>query len=136
MIVKIVHYCFTIQPGSHSRELNPFWKDGGTGLPSEEPGTSSNSSSTKAEETKRPVGPGGSTWLRRAFRRAQEMAEEQGRPVEDVVSERFGVSVYRCWVFTLSFAFYRTLEFFSWLLSFPFFYPFLFFFVFLLSLFV
>ena len=27
--------CFCLQPGQHPKELNPYWKEGGTGLPSE-----------------------------------------------------------------------------------------------------
>ena len=69
------------------RELNPFWKDGGTGLPEEDPAKKQASPQVKAG-----VGDGGAGWLRRQFKRAKEMAEEQGRSIEDLAAERWGVS--------------------------------------------
>ncbi|KAG0412837.1 hypothetical protein HPB47_010028 [Ixodes persulcatus] len=57
------------KPGQHERELNPYWKDGGVGVPEE-----------KVEELQEPtlvkssVGDGGLKWLRRAYQRIQEQA--------------------------------------------------------------
>lgn len=69
------------KPGEHVRELNPFWKDGGKGLPKEE----------GAEvKPKTVVGDGGKSWLRRAYKRAVEQATEEGRPLEEVATERWG----------------------------------------------
>ena len=66
-------------------ELNPFWKDGGTGLPEEDP-------SQKRATPKVNVGDGGAGWLRKSFKRVKEQAEEQGRSLEEVAAERWGVS--------------------------------------------
>ncbi|XP_029637300.1 CWF19-like protein 2 [Octopus sinensis] len=57
------------------RELNPFWKDGGTGLP---------------EEDKKETAVPHISWLRKSYKRCQEQAEETGQSLEDVVAERWG----------------------------------------------
>ncbi|XP_032328445.1 CWF19-like protein 2 isoform X3 [Camelus ferus] len=62
------------------RELNPYWKDGGTGLPPED---CSVPSVTKVED-------GGLSWLRKSYQRMKEQAEKQNRNFEDVVAERYG----------------------------------------------
>lgn len=83
-------YLFLLQPGQSGRELNPYWADGGTGLPSErppEPESLSLNSTT--------VGDQGVTWLRRALQRAKEQAEESGRSLEEVAAERWGVSTVK-----------------------------------------
>lgn len=73
------------QPGQHERELNPYWKDGGVGVPME-----------KAEVLQEPtlvkssVGDGGLKWLRRAYQRIQEQAADEGRSLEEVAAERYG----------------------------------------------
>ncbi|XP_072040204.1 CWF19-like protein 2 isoform X2 [Amphiura filiformis] len=71
-------------PGTSVRELNPFWKDGGTGLPEESP------SSQKKAPAKAGIGDLGAGWLRKSFQRAKEMAEEQGRSIEDVAADKWG----------------------------------------------
>ena len=68
------------KPGSHARELNPFWKDGGTGLPEEK----------AVSEAKPKAGDGGKSWLRRAYKRAVEQAAEESRSLEEVAAERWG----------------------------------------------
>lgn len=71
--------------GQHVNELNPYWKDGGTGLPEEE-------SESKPKETpSQMIGDGGLNYLRKAFIRAKEQAKEEGRGLEEVMSERWGV---------------------------------------------
>ncbi|XP_020741161.2 CWF19-like protein 2 isoform X1 [Odocoileus virginianus] len=62
------------------RELNPYWKDGGTGLPPEDCNVSS---VTKVED-------GGLSWLRKSYQRMKEQAEKQNRNIEDIVAERYG----------------------------------------------
>ncbi|XP_022241343.1 CWF19-like protein 2 isoform X1 [Limulus polyphemus] len=62
------------------RELNPYWKHGGTGLPQEE----------TAETTRHQTGDAGLSWLRRAYRRIKEKAQEENRSMEDVAAERWG----------------------------------------------
>ncbi|XP_038618020.1 CWF19-like protein 2 isoform X2 [Tachyglossus aculeatus] len=64
------------------RELNPYWKDGGTGLPPEEH-VSSMAKVTVVED-------GGLSWLRKSYQRMKEQAEKQNRSFEDVVTERYG----------------------------------------------
>ncbi|XP_048199728.1 CWF19-like protein 2 [Perognathus longimembris pacificus] len=65
------------------RELNPYWKDGGTGLPSEDCGVSSVTKASGIED-------GGLSWLRKSYQRMKEQAEKENRDFEDIVSERYG----------------------------------------------
>ncbi|XP_053167495.1 CWF19-like protein 2 isoform X2 [Hemicordylus capensis] len=62
------------------RELNPYWKDGGTGLPSEE------DISTKATL----VEDGGLSWLKKSYQRMKEQSEREKRNLEEIVAERYG----------------------------------------------
>ncbi|XP_021093411.1 CWF19-like protein 2 isoform X2 [Heterocephalus glaber] len=64
------------------RELNPYWKDGGTGLPSED----CSESSVKVSG----IEDGGLSWLRKSYQRMKEQAEKQNRKFEDIVAERYG----------------------------------------------
>uniref|UniRef100_A0A5F8HBS6 CWF19 like cell cycle control factor 2 n=2 Tax=Monodelphis domestica TaxID=13616 RepID=A0A5F8HBS6_MONDO len=63
------------------RELNPYWKDGGTGLPPED---SNPSSAAKVIED------GGLSWLKKSYQRMKEQADKQNRKFEDIVAERYG----------------------------------------------
>ncbi|XP_036180354.1 CWF19-like protein 2 isoform X1 [Myotis myotis] len=65
------------------RELNPYWKDGGTGLPPEDCTTSSVTKVSVIED-------GGLSWLRKSYQRMKEQAEKQNRNFEDIVAERYG----------------------------------------------
>ncbi|XP_063609512.1 CWF19-like protein 2 [Penaeus indicus] len=65
------------KPGSHARELNPYFKNGGTGLPEEEP------------QQKVSVGLD-AAWLRRALQRAKEQAEKENKSLEEVAAQRWG----------------------------------------------
>lgn len=73
------------QPGQHPKELNPYWKDGGTGLPSER---------ENAQETRQVQVSSSSSlssdWLKKAYKRAQEQAKEEGRSFVDIVAQRYG----------------------------------------------
>ena len=72
--------CFE-KPGQHPNELNPYWKDGGTGLPME-----------RKEGEKKPsrIGDGGRSWIVRAYKRAVEQAKDEGRSLEEIACERWG----------------------------------------------
>ncbi|XP_063228770.1 CWF19-like protein 2 isoform X2 [Bacillus rossius redtenbacheri] len=69
------------RPGQSSRELNPYWRDGGSGLPGAE---------TPGRGGAGGVGDRGADWLRRALQRVREQASEQGRTPEAVAAERWG----------------------------------------------
>ncbi|XP_066586976.1 CWF19-like protein 2 [Prorops nasuta] len=64
------------QPGQSSRELNPYWKGGGTGLPEKE----KQKSGSRMD----------STWLKKSLCRAKEQAKEEGRDLEEIAAERWG----------------------------------------------
>ncbi|XP_073095428.1 CWF19-like protein 2 isoform X3 [Manis javanica] len=65
------------------RELNPYWKDGGTGLPPEDCNMASVTKVSVIED-------GGLSWLRKSYQRMKEQAEKQNRNFEDIVAERYG----------------------------------------------
>ncbi|XP_054684876.1 CWF19-like protein 2 isoform X1 [Grus americana] len=65
------------------RELNPYWKDGGTGLPPEEDGAASVKKVTVVEDA-------GLSWLRKSYQRMKEQAEREKRNFEEIVAERYG----------------------------------------------
>ena len=70
-------------PGSHSRELNPYWKDGGSGLPlsgMQESSSRQNSS----------VGDGGRSWLLKSYKRALELTERGMQSFREIAEERWG----------------------------------------------
>ncbi|XP_028656231.2 CWF19-like protein 2 [Erpetoichthys calabaricus] len=67
----------------HKRELNPFWKDGGMGLP-----TGDNNISSFLKAT--PVNDGGLSWLKKSYQRMKEQALRDKRSLEEVVAERYG----------------------------------------------
>lgn len=67
------------RPGQSGRELNPYWKDGGTGLPEEQ-----NISKNQTMDI---------NWLKKSLQRAKEMASEKGIPLEQVAAERWGVNI-------------------------------------------
>ncbi len=77
------------RPGQHPRELNPFWKDGGEGLPPEEQRVSEGRGSDTREKP-RGVGDGRRSWMLRAYKRALEQAENEGKPLEEIASDRWG----------------------------------------------
>ncbi|KFQ27496.1 CWF19-like 2, partial [Mesitornis unicolor] len=65
------------------RELNPYWKDGGTGLPPEKDGAASVKKGTVVEDA-------GLSWLRKSYQRMKEQAEREKRNFEEIVAERYG----------------------------------------------
>eukprot|EP00117_Sycon_ciliatum_P020775 scpid37840/ scgid18408/ CWF19-like protein 2 len=73
-------------PGQHPMELNKYWKDGGTGLPPEE----EQARRASAAQVATKIGDGGKSWIRRAYQRAVEQAEREGRTLAEVAAERWG----------------------------------------------
>ncbi|XP_058720509.1 CWF19-like protein 2 [Poecile atricapillus] len=65
------------------RELNPYWKDGGTGLPPEKDEEASVKKGTVVEDA-------GLSWLRKSYQRMKEQAEREKRNFEEIVAERYG----------------------------------------------
>lgn len=68
------------KPGQSYRELNPYWKDGGDGLPRNNPEKSNNPKILDAN------------WLKKSLQRAEEQALRDGKCLEEVAAERWGVS--------------------------------------------
>ncbi|TPX64624.1 hypothetical protein SpCBS45565_g05766 [Spizellomyces sp. 'palustris'] len=67
------------------RELNPYLKDGGAGVPTDE------SSSTKSAGTRTyEFGDSGANWRMVKLKRALEIANQEGKSVEEVAIERYG----------------------------------------------
>ncbi|XP_039574621.1 CWF19-like protein 2 isoform X1 [Passer montanus] len=65
------------------RELNPYWKDGGTGLPPEKDEEASVKKVTVVEDA-------GLSWLRKSYQRMKEQAEREKRNFDEIVAERYG----------------------------------------------
>uniref|UniRef100_A0A8B9IX30 CWF19-like protein 2 n=1 Tax=Amazona collaria TaxID=241587 RepID=A0A8B9IX30_9PSIT len=72
-----------IQAMLSERELNPYWKDGGTGLPPAKDEATSVRKVTVVEDA-------GLSWLRKSYQRMKEQAEREKRNVEEIVAERYG----------------------------------------------
>ncbi|XP_042627667.1 LOW QUALITY PROTEIN: CWF19-like protein 2 [Cyprinus carpio] len=64
------------EAGLHRLELNPYWKDGGSGLPPED---------TSAGV----VNDGGVSWLRKSYQRMKEQADREQCSLESMVVERY-----------------------------------------------
>ncbi|KAM9317806.1 CWF19-like protein 2 [Pholidichthys leucotaenia] len=71
------------QAGLHKLELNPYWKDGGTGLPPEQVAATAGRKASVVND-------GGLSWLRKSYQRMKEQAEKEQRSLNDVVAERYG----------------------------------------------
>lgn len=76
--------CF-FQPGCHAKEINPYWKDGGIGLPEE-------GSEVKGVAKGNSVGDAGLSWLKKSYERCVQQAKEEGRSLEELAAERWGVN--------------------------------------------
>ncbi|KAL2463538.1 CwfJ-like family protein [Forsythia ovata] len=69
------------------RELNPYWKDNGSGYPEESDGIKSGGNQLLSTAV---VGDGGASWRLKALKRAQQQAAREGRKLDEVVEERWG----------------------------------------------
>ena len=73
------------KPGQNHKELNPYWKNGGSGLP------------TQGDSSRKPTamaGDGGLSWWKKALQRCRETATEERRSLEEVATERYGSLAY------------------------------------------
>ncbi|CAG5114770.1 unnamed protein product, partial [Candidula unifasciata] len=77
-----------LEPGRNARELNPYWKDGGTGMPEENPDKHKQNRSSVLLASA--AGDGGLSWLRKAYDRCKQQALDEGRSLEEVAAERWG----------------------------------------------
>lgn len=75
--------------GQTDRELNPYWRDGGTGLPQEKKAEGLGNRKSRTLPVKS-VGDHGVDWLQRALKHTNEQAANEGRSVEEVAAERWG----------------------------------------------
>lgn len=75
----------TFQAKYDSRELNPFWKNGGTGLPDNVP-------TENVKLCAVTTGDHGVEWLYKSLQRCKERAKDENRPLEDVAADHWGVS--------------------------------------------
>lgn len=66
--------------GQSDRELNPYWKDGGNGIPQDNIEKSNNIQIMDVN------------WLKKSLNRAEEQALRDNRSLEEVAAERWGVS--------------------------------------------
>ncbi|KAJ3673337.1 hypothetical protein LUZ60_006711 [Juncus effusus] len=72
---------------SNPKELNPYFKDDGTGYPDEE--KINKGENNLLNISKSVVGDGGASWRLKALRRAKEQAAREGRKLDEVVGERW-----------------------------------------------
>lgn len=73
------------KPPSSSKELNPYWKTGGEGLPPE----ADPQRRGGREKSAVGIGDGGASWRMKALKRAQEAAAREGKNLNEVVQERW-----------------------------------------------
>ncbi|KAJ7943029.1 CWF19-like protein 2 [Quillaja saponaria] len=69
------------------RELNPYYKDSGSGYPEDIDGAKVGADKLLSSSL---IGDGGASWRLKALKRAQEQAAREGRRLEEIVGERWG----------------------------------------------
>ncbi|KAK7357676.1 hypothetical protein VNO80_16971 [Phaseolus coccineus] len=75
------------EPKVNPKELNPYFKDSGSGYPEEKDGAKVGADQLLSSSL---VGDGGASWKLKALKRAQEQAAREGRNFNEVVQERWG----------------------------------------------
>lgn len=86
--IKSMIFILFFQKVRKARELNPHLKDDGAGLPEKE----ANVESLNLPSTS--VGDGGYSWLKKAYYRIQEQSQREGRSMEEIAVERWGVRIF------------------------------------------
>lgn len=66
------------------KELNPYWKNDGHGLPTEEEKGGLRGGNSGKLPPPPGVGDGGASWRMKALKRAQEAAAREGRQLDEV----------------------------------------------------
>lgn len=82
LILLYINMLFVYQVKKpNPRELNPYYKDDGTGFPEDEVQTKVGGSQLLSSSV---VGDGGASWRLKALKRAQEQAARDGRQLKEV----------------------------------------------------
>nr|XP_033805038.1 CWF19-like protein 2 isoform X2 [Geotrypetes seraphini] len=71
------------QSQMQARELNPYWRDGGSGLPPEEGDATSVTKASLVED-------GGMSWLQKSYQRMKEQSEREHRDLDEIIAARYG----------------------------------------------
>lgn len=72
---KLLHFHPPLAHNNQKRELNPYLRDGGSGVPPEAEGGAAPGAAQRATG----VGDGGASWRLKALKRAQQQAEAEVR---------------------------------------------------------
>lgn len=80
-----------MKPGQHDREMNPYWKQGGTGLPEDIPSSKKKDTSTSSSSSTYKMGDCGVGWLKKALDRCYQQAKEENKSVEEIAAAKYGV---------------------------------------------
>jgi hypothetical protein len=72
------------------RELNPYWRNGGTGLPQERKDAEQVCKESRTLSVKS-VDDQGVDWLHQALKHSKEQAAKEGESAEEISAEQWGV---------------------------------------------
>jgi hypothetical protein len=95
---------------ANPRELNPYFKDDGSGYPEETDGSKSSGAQLLSSSV---VGDGGASWRLKALKRAREQAAREGRRLDEVCCLNFKILASIC---AISLSIYLSISLFFWLL--------------------
>ena len=82
--LKYLSCLFFQKPISNIKELNPYWKNDGKGLPTEEEKGGLRAGGRGQLPPPPGVGDGGASWRMKALKRAQEQAAREGKKLDEV----------------------------------------------------